>query len=60
MSLDIKIKEQLNQYLTKIESAVSIDAFTNKERESDSMLDLLKEITDMSDKVSLNIFDDSK
>ena len=51
MSLDIKIKEQLNQYLTKIESAVSIDAFTNKEKESDSMLDLLKEITDMSDKV---------
>ena len=24
------------------------------------MLDLLKEITDMSDKVSLNVFDDSK
>ena len=41
MSLDIKIKEQLNQYLTKIESAVSIDAFTNKEKASETMLDLL-------------------
>ena len=60
MSLDIKIKEQLNQYLTKIESAVNIDAFTNKEKASETMLDLLKEISGMSDKVSLNIFDDSK
>jgi len=59
MALDAKIIEQLNQYLTKIKSPVSIDAFTNNETASASMVDLLKELSDMSDKVSLNIFNDS-
>ena len=59
MALDTKIKEQLNQYLTKIESAVVIDAYINKESASTSMIDLLKELSVMSDKISLNIFYDS-
>ena len=59
MALDSKIKEQLNQYLTKIKSPVSIDAFTNNEPASASMVDLLKELSGMSDKVVLNIFNDS-
>ena len=59
MALDSKIKEQLNQYLTKIKSPVSIDAFTNNEPASASMVDLLKELSGMSDKVALNIFNDS-
>ena len=59
MALDSKIKEQLNQYLTKIKSPVSIDAFTNNEHASASMVDLLKELSGMSDKVTLNIFNDS-
>jgi len=59
MALDSKIKEQLNQYLTKIKSPVSIDAFTNNEPASASMVDLLKELSGMSDKLALNIINDS-
>ena len=59
MALEAKIKDQLNQYLTKIVSPVSIDAYTNKEPSSSSMVDLLEELSGMSDKVSLNIYNDS-
>ena len=59
MALDAKIKDQLNQYLTKIKSPVSISAYTDSKPASDSMVDLLKELSGMSDKVSLNIYDDS-
>ncbi len=59
MALEAKIKDQLNQYLTKIVFPVSIDAYTNKEPSSSSMVDLLEELSGMSDKVSLNIYNDS-
>jgi len=59
MSLDSKIKEQLNQYLTKIETPVVLDAYIDDQASSTSMLDLLEELSGMSNKVSLNVHKDS-
>ena len=50
MALDQKIKEQLIQYLNKLETDVVIDAFIDSEDSSNSMMDLLNEI------VSVKIF----
>ena len=44
MALDQKIKEQLVQYLQKLESDVVIDAYIDSEDSSNSMIDLLSEI----------------
>ena len=59
MSLDVKIKEQLNQYLPKLKSSVIIDAYTNDDISSESMMELLNELAGMSDKVTLNTFAES-
>ncbi len=60
MALDVKIKEQLTQYLVKLESNILIDAFTNEDKASNDMLDLLNEIVEISDKINLNIYENSK
>lgn len=54
MALELKIKEQLSQYLLKLEYPVAIDAFTNNDSASISMMDLLNELAAMSDKIILN------
>mgnify|MGYP000011512047 FL=1 len=59
MSLDSKIKEQLNQYLTKIETPVVLDAYIDDQNSSTSMVDLLEELSGMSNKISLNVHKDS-
>ena len=59
MSLDSKIKEQLNQYLTKIETPVVLDAYIDDQTSSTSMVDLLEELSGMSNKISLNVHKDS-
>jgi alkyl hydroperoxide reductase subunit F len=59
MSLDQKIKEQLVQYLKKLETNVVIDAYIDNEDSSNSMIDLLSEIEEISDKINLIIHKDS-
>ena len=59
MSLDQKIKEQLVQYLKKLETNVVIDAYIDSEDSSNSMIDLLSEIKEISDKINLIIHKDS-
>ena len=59
MSLDQKIKEQLVQYLKKLETNVVIDAYIDSEDSSNSMIDLLSEIEEISDKINLIIHKDS-
>ena len=53
MALDQKIKEQLIQYLNKLETDVVIDAYIDSEESSNSMMDLLSEIVAITDKINL-------
>ena len=53
MALDQKIKEQLIQYLNKLETNVVIDAYIDSEDSSNSMIDLLNEIVSITDKINL-------
>ena len=59
MALELKIKEQLSQYLLKLEYPVAIDAYTNNDSASISMMDLLNELAAMSDKIILNTHSNS-
>ena len=59
MALDQKIKEQLVQYLQKLESDVVIDAYIDSEDSSNSMIDLLSEIAAITDKINLITHKDS-
>lgn len=59
MALELKIKEQLSQYLLKLEYPVAIDAYTNNDSASISMMELLNELTAMSDKIILNTHSNS-
>ena len=59
MALELKIKEQLSQYLLKLEYPVAIDAYTNNDSASISMMELLNELAVMSDKIILNTHSNS-
>ena len=59
MALELKIKEQLSQYLLKLEYPVAIDAYTNNDSASISMMELLNELAAMSDKIILNTHSNS-
>ena len=59
MALDQKIKEQLDQYLQKLESDVVMDAYIDSEDSSNSMIDLLSEIAAITDKINLITHKDS-
>ena len=59
MALDQKIKEQLVQYLQKLESDVVMDAYIDSEDSSNSMIDLLSEIAAITDKINLITHKDS-
>ena len=59
MALDQKIKEQLVQYLTKLESNVVIDAYIDSDDSSISMMGLLNEIASITDKINLFTHKDS-
>jgi alkyl hydroperoxide reductase subunit F len=59
MALDQKIKEQLVQYLQKLESDVVIDAYIDSEDSSNSMINLLSEIVAITDKINLITHKDS-
>ena len=59
MALDQKIKEQLIQYLNKLETDVVIDAYIDSEESSNSMMDLLSEIVAITDKINLIAHKDS-
>jgi len=59
MALDQKIKEQLIQYLNKLETNVVIDAYIDSEKSSNSMMDLLSEIVAITDKINLIAHKDS-
>ncbi len=53
MALDTKIKEQLNQYMTKLVNPVEIIAYLDNSPASISMKELLEELEGMSEKISL-------
>ena len=59
MALVQKIKEQLVQYLQKLENDVVIDAYIDSEDSSNSMIDLLSEIAAITDKINLITHKDS-
>ena len=59
MALDQKIKEQLIQYLNKLETNVVIDTYIDSGDTSNSMMDLLSEIAEISDKIKLIIHKES-
>ena len=59
MALDQKIKEQLIQYLNKLETDLVIDAYIDSEESSNSMMDLLSEIVAITDKINLIAHKDS-
>ena len=59
MALELKIKEQLSQYLLKLEYPVAIDAYTNNDSASISMMELLNELAAMSDRIILNTHSNS-
>ena len=58
MALSSEIKAQLNQYLVNLKSKVVIEAFVDEEEVSTSMSDLLIELAEMSEEISLNIHKD--
>lgn len=53
MSLEQNIKNQLQTYLTKIETEVEIIYFKNNSDKSSEMMDLLNEVNSMTDKIKL-------
>jgi len=59
MSLDPKIKEQLVQYLSKLQNNIVIDAYIDSEDSSNSMMKLLNEIDAITEKIILVTHKDS-
>ena len=55
MSLSSEIKAQLNQYLVNLKTSIVIDAFIDESEASANMSELLAELTEMTEKISLNI-----
>ncbi len=58
MALETNIKEQLTQYLALVERPVKIVAYTDDSAKSAEMMDLLREINSLSDKVTLVVDED--
>lgn len=58
MALTSEIKAQLNKYLVNLKSKVVIEAFVAEDEVSKSMSDLLIELAEMSEEISLNIHKD--
>ena len=54
MSLSTEIKTQLKQYLAKLKSDVVIEAFVDESKVSTDMSELLIELAEMTEKISLN------
>jgi alkyl hydroperoxide reductase subunit F len=59
MALDQKIKTQLQAYMEKIENTVELKYFKNDTEKSMEMVDLIKEVNLMSDKINTIEGDDS-
>ncbi|MBT6356384.1 MAG: alkyl hydroperoxide reductase subunit F, partial [Nitrosomonadales bacterium] len=58
MALTPEIKAQLNQYLVNLKSNVVIEAFVDESESSTNMSELLIELTEMSEKIVLNVHKD--
>ena len=58
MALTPEIKAQLNQYLVNLKSNVVIEAFVDESESSTNMSELLVELTEMSQKIVLNVHKD--
>ena len=58
MSLSTEIKTQLKEYLAKLNSGVVIEAFVDESEVSTNMSELLIELAEMTEKISLNIHKD--
>ena len=58
MALSTEITAQLKQYLAKLNSNVVIEAFVDESEVSTNMSELLVELTEMTEKISLNIHKD--
>jgi len=55
MALSTEITAQLKQYLAKLNSNVVIEAFVDESEVSTNMSELLVELAEMTEKISLNI-----
>ena len=58
MALSTEISTQLKQYLVKLKSDVVIEAFVDESEVSTNMSELLVELAEMTEKISLNIHKD--
>lgn len=58
MALETNIREQLTQYLALVEQPVKIVAYTDASAKSTEMMELLREINSLSDKVTLVVDED--
>ena len=59
MALSTEITTQLKQYLAKLNSNVVIEAFVDESEVSTNMSELLVELAEMTEKISLNIHKDT-
>ena len=59
MLLSNEIKTQLKEYLAKLNSSVVIEAFVDESEASTNMRELLVELAEVTQKISLNIHKDS-
>jgi len=59
MALSTEISTQLRQYLVKLKSDVVIEAFVDESEVSTNMSELLVELAEMTEKISLNIHKDT-
>ena len=58
MALSTEITAQLKQYLAKLNSNVVIEAFVDESEVSTNMSELLVELAEMTEKITLNIHKD--
>jgi alkyl hydroperoxide reductase subunit F len=58
MALEANIQEQLKQYLALVENPVKIVAYTDDTAKSLEMMELLREINSLSDKITLVVDED--
>jgi alkyl hydroperoxide reductase subunit F len=58
MALEANIQEQLKQYLALVENPVKIVAYTDDTAKSFEMMELLREINSLSDKITLVVDED--
>ena len=59
MALSTEISTQLRQYLVKLKSDVVVEAFVDESEVSTNMSELLVELAEMTEKISLNIQKDT-